>query len=69
MPHHAILPIWCGELDHSYLSKEIRIIDDGETILESRVAEKLYTYPAYRSPETYFQREVIYPADVWAFAC
>lgn len=53
----------------SWLSHEIKIIDFGESFLQSSVPQILHTPLAVRAPEIIFKDPLDYRVDLWSMGC
>lgn len=53
----------------SWLSHEIKIIDFGESFLQSSVPNTLHTPLAVRAPEIIFKDPLDYRVDLWSMGC
>ena len=53
----------------SWLSHEIKIIDFGESFLQSSVPQILHTPLAVRAPEIIFKNPLDYRVDLWSMGC
>lgn len=51
------------------MTKQIKIIDFGESSFSNEERKNLNTPLSFRAPESYFSESIGPPADIWAFAC
>lgn len=67
MPEYIVRPALYRS--RSLLSREIKIIDFGESFLQSSVPETLHTPLHVRAPEVIFKDPLDYRVDLWSMGC
>lgn len=68
-PEYLVYPVSWRDVDAQYISKELCLIDFGESFEVSQPPEDLGTPGPYRSPELILDKEAGLGSDIWALGC